>query len=270
MSDYPIHPYADEFPLIDSEELGLLAQSIHGGGQQQPIVIDGLGRVIDGRNRLAACRLAGVEPVTVTLPHITTDAQVAAFISSANNNRRHMTRSQVLAAEALLLHLAGARRNGHGLRNRGRWVGITKEWRAAFPNSATRMSELGLIVDMLGPDALRDIIHCRAALDAKYREAQAAAQSAVYGEPPDPEPAAAPAEVPDPELPDQDSEVPDSIDRAERRIRRRLRDNARDLAAIQANRDWWKPYPTFWAYCEKHLGLTRDQAEAWLALAQQQ
>lgn len=58
---YEIHPAADLFPMMSSERLAELAEDIRRNGQRMPIVLCD-GKVLDGRNRLKACKLAAVEP----------------------------------------------------------------------------------------------------------------------------------------------------------------------------------------------------------------
>lgn len=55
------HEAAAIFPLMDGIGLNLLAEDIRAHGLLEPIVLFE-GRVLDGRNRLRACELAGVEP----------------------------------------------------------------------------------------------------------------------------------------------------------------------------------------------------------------
>ncbi|WP_329096819.1 ParB N-terminal domain-containing protein [Streptomyces sp. NBC_01439] len=52
--------------MLDDDELRALADDILELGQHHPIVLDADGRILDGRNRLKACEIAGVEPVYVT------------------------------------------------------------------------------------------------------------------------------------------------------------------------------------------------------------
>ena len=61
--ELPVHPAADVFPMLDPDELSDLASDIQANGLQHPIIIgqvDGVEMLIDGRNRLAACKLAKV------------------------------------------------------------------------------------------------------------------------------------------------------------------------------------------------------------------
>ncbi|MFJ7590836.1 ParB N-terminal domain-containing protein [Streptomyces sp. NPDC097617] len=59
-----VHPFADTLPMLDQDELHDLAESIKTEGLHHPIVLDPDGVLVDGRNRLAACKIAGVEPAS--------------------------------------------------------------------------------------------------------------------------------------------------------------------------------------------------------------
>ena len=61
---YQPHPVATLFPLLDpaSQRYRDLVASISRNGLLTPIVLDGVGRILDGRNRLRACKDAKVEP----------------------------------------------------------------------------------------------------------------------------------------------------------------------------------------------------------------
>ena len=54
-------------------------------------MLDAEGTLVDGRNRRAACRLAGVEPRSTTLPD---GADPVAYVLSANVARRHLSPGQ--------------------------------------------------------------------------------------------------------------------------------------------------------------------------------
>ena len=59
---HAVHPAAELFPPMDGTELKDLADDIKKNGLISPIVyIKGSG-ILDGRNRLAACRIAGITP----------------------------------------------------------------------------------------------------------------------------------------------------------------------------------------------------------------
>jgi hypothetical protein len=61
-----VHPVADLFPMLGPDELADLAADIAERGLLDPIVLDVEGRILDGRNRLAACEKAEVVPEFVT------------------------------------------------------------------------------------------------------------------------------------------------------------------------------------------------------------
>src|ERR1700751_2486543 len=92
-----VHPYAARFPLMNDEELQDLAEDIKANGLKNPLVRDNDGTLIDGRNRLAACKIAEVEPSSVEL---NSGQDPVAFIVSANINRRHLTAGQKAMAKA--------------------------------------------------------------------------------------------------------------------------------------------------------------------------
>jgi ParB-like chromosome segregation protein Spo0J len=55
------HKYANLFPMMDDEALERLSWDITENGLLESILTYN-GLVLDGRNRLAACELAGMEP----------------------------------------------------------------------------------------------------------------------------------------------------------------------------------------------------------------
>jgi N6-adenosine-specific RNA methylase IME4 len=86
----PVHPAANIFPMMDEKRLAELALDIQENGQQVPIrLLDGL--LIDGRNRLAACRIAKVQPIFDYLPDGTNPWQVA---WTFNGQRRDLNDAQ--------------------------------------------------------------------------------------------------------------------------------------------------------------------------------
>ena len=87
-----IHPYANLFPMCSDEEVQELADDIAKHGLRQPIVIDEDEMILDGRNRAAACVIAGLKPVYE--PFVGTDAQKLAYVCSVNIHRRHLTTAQ--------------------------------------------------------------------------------------------------------------------------------------------------------------------------------
>jgi hypothetical protein len=90
--DRPVHPAAAVFPMLPEDELAELAEDIETNGLRHPIVLDSSGRIIDGRNRYAACLVAGVEPTFITFDG--DEREIGAYILSMNEKRRHSTEGQ--------------------------------------------------------------------------------------------------------------------------------------------------------------------------------
>ncbi|MEU9074579.1 ParB N-terminal domain-containing protein [Kitasatospora sp. NPDC048538] len=91
-----LHPTADTFPMLDNDELLALAEDIKKHGQYHPIMLDEHGRLLDGRNRLRACEIAGVEPKFATYDGPDPDA----FTLSVNIRRRNLTKGQIAMVAA--------------------------------------------------------------------------------------------------------------------------------------------------------------------------
>lgn len=94
------HPAATVFPLMDGVELAALVDDVRAHGLLDEIVLlDGL--VLDGRNRLRACELAGVVPRFVDWePNGMTPTE---WVVSHNLHRRHLTVGQRAALALDLL-----------------------------------------------------------------------------------------------------------------------------------------------------------------------
>ena len=90
------HPIADLFPMLAEDELKELAADIAERGLLQPVVLDGEGRILDGRNRVAACELAGVEPQFTTYDGDDPDG----YALSVNIQRRNLTKGQTAMVAA--------------------------------------------------------------------------------------------------------------------------------------------------------------------------
>lgn len=109
----PVFAVADLFPMIANDELAELAEDIKEHGLQEPVVIqeiNGEWMLIDGRNRLAACRLlrelVEVEPgrkeqIYPTITCRVLEGDPTAYVLSANVHRRHLTKGQQAMATAL-------------------------------------------------------------------------------------------------------------------------------------------------------------------------
>lgn len=91
------HPIADVWPMMDEAKLSELANDIRKNGQLVPVWLYE-GKILDGRNRWAACKIAGVEPKTKEY----TGDEPTAFAVSLNDRRRHMGKSALAAVAAEL------------------------------------------------------------------------------------------------------------------------------------------------------------------------
>ena len=98
---YEIHEVAKIFPALTGSDLDALTADIKAHGQLEPIITFG-GKVIDGRNRLAACIALGKEPWTREWAGEEKD--LLAFVLSLNLHRRHLTDDQRAAIAARLSH----------------------------------------------------------------------------------------------------------------------------------------------------------------------
>lgn len=107
-----IHPLASDYPMLGADELADLAQSIKDQGQLDPITLSPDGMLLDGRNRLAACDLAGVEPKFETY-----DGDPVAFIVGKNANRRQLSAGQRAMAIAI------------GMWHSGQWNAEAGSWK---------------------------------------------------------------------------------------------------------------------------------------------
>jgi hypothetical protein len=91
------HPIADVWPMMDEAKLAELADDIKKNGQLVPVWTYE-GKILDGRNRWAACKIAGVEPKTKEY----TGDEPTAFAVSLNDRRRHMNKGALAAVAAEL------------------------------------------------------------------------------------------------------------------------------------------------------------------------
>ncbi|WEG08649.1 DNA N-6-adenine-methyltransferase [Microbacterium horticulturae] len=92
MVELAFHPLANIYPLMAADELAELAESISRNGLREPVVLHADGTVLDGRNRLLACRVARVSPRFVSFTG--TDREALEFVVDTNSTRRHLTQSQ--------------------------------------------------------------------------------------------------------------------------------------------------------------------------------
>lgn len=134
------HPAALLFPMMPMDELQKLADDIRVNGLLEPIeLLDG--RIIDGRNRLKACELAGVAPryEVVNLD----GGSPTEYVASKNLHRRHLTASEragIGADMVPLLQEEAKERQRQGGRNGGQMAQHNRRHGKLPPNSAKTSS----------------------------------------------------------------------------------------------------------------------------------
>ncbi|MFE0055312.1 ParB/RepB/Spo0J family partition protein [Streptomyces sp. NPDC059003] len=103
------HPTILLFPELEEDDLKALADNIKEHGLLHPVVLDAGGRVIDGRNRLKACEIAGIAP-----SYTTHEGDPDSYALSANIHRRNLTKGQMamITAKACSLSEQGERSPG--------------------------------------------------------------------------------------------------------------------------------------------------------------
>lgn len=117
---YEIHPAANLFPMMPEAELAELAKDIKAKGLLHPIVIY-QNQILDGRNRLKACEMSGIEPRYEIYSNGRSPTE---YVMAANFKRRQLTAGQraIIAAEALPMleeeakrRIVGVQKQRHGV-----------------------------------------------------------------------------------------------------------------------------------------------------------
>ena len=95
----PVHPLCDLFPLMSGTDLECLEGDVLENGLVNPAVIHD-GQLVDGRNRILACRRVGVKPRFVEWRNVYAGGgSLERWIWSVNAERRHLSVDQWLAAQ---------------------------------------------------------------------------------------------------------------------------------------------------------------------------
>lgn len=144
----------DHEPLVDD---------IKRRGQMMPIILLPDGRLLDGRNRLKACRELGIDPCFRT---VDPDNPIA-YVISANEHRRHLTSAQraALAAEkweqeeqhAKKRKAAGNARGGKGGKSQEQFPG-TSQTRDALAKTY-RTNRIGIEVEQTLRECVEPLPH---------------------------------------------------------------------------------------------------------------
>lgn len=154
-----VHPVADLFPMLADDELADLAADIKERGLLQPIVLDTQGRLLDGRNRYAACQLAGVEPRFTTYDGDDPNG----YALAVNAQRRDLTKSKraMVAARVSKLETYGS------VRKLARTLGVNE----------ARVTEAKAVLEY-APDLAESVVAGSVPLNKAYEEARKRKESA--------------------------------------------------------------------------------------------
>ncbi|MFJ6617344.1 ParB N-terminal domain-containing protein [Kitasatospora sp. NPDC091335] len=142
--------------MVPEHEMHDLAESIKEFGLKMPIVLDPDGVLLDGRNRLAACELAGVGPRFTTY----TGTDQTAYIIAANVRRRHLSEGQ-----RAMIHAMARSLSGHSLRSHAQLHDLSRT-RLSLANTVLKNApDLAekVLDGKVGLDAAADIVRRRKA-----------------------------------------------------------------------------------------------------------
>lgn len=228
-----VHPAASLFPLLSKAEIDDLAADIKTNGLHHPIVLLPDGTLLEGRNRLAACKAARVRPDFT----IYDGDDPWAFVMSANVHRRHLSSGQRAMALAIYLVETGQRVNGRFRPGSIKHVLSEDLPKAGGPRA---IQKAGFVLDH-APDLAEEVMEGALALDGAYDKARSMANEAARGR----ERLNA-LRLLAPELADKVSEETLSLEDAERQA-----EHARRLAEL----------PDDLAVRVRDTGLTLEEAE---------
>jgi ParB-like chromosome segregation protein Spo0J len=151
--DRAVHPVAALFPMMADGELDELAADIRANGLRLPVVVDADGTLIDGRNRIEACRRASVEPRYEVLSD---GLDPVAYIISTNVIRRHLSKGQAAMAAAKALLVSNTPQT-----EAARVAGLHR----------TRVVQAAVVIEH-APELADRVLTGAASLDDAYRTAQ--------------------------------------------------------------------------------------------------
>ena len=86
-----VHPAADIFPPLEDDEFDALVTDIKLHGLREAITLDAHNFVLEGRNRLRACRVAGITP---HFKRWDERGSPLDYVVSMNLHRRHLDQGQ--------------------------------------------------------------------------------------------------------------------------------------------------------------------------------
>lgn len=115
MNNYPHHPAADKYPMMDGEAYKAFKEDIRVNGQRLSIYVQN-GEIVDGRNRQKACQELGIPAIYEEIEGDPYD-----LAESLNLHRRHLTKDQ---RQDLILK---KRAEGKSTRQIAEEVGVSKD-----------------------------------------------------------------------------------------------------------------------------------------------
>ena len=118
---YKYHKYADYFPLMDSQKIGELGESMRINGQREDIVLLN-DLILDGRNRYLACKHEGIIPRFIKYED---ELDPLDFVFIKNFYRRQMTIMQ--QAKIIVKLLKVQKKKAQERRARTQLIGRTKD-----------------------------------------------------------------------------------------------------------------------------------------------
>lgn len=210
ITDLQVHPSANLFPMFPDEELRKLADDIKAHGLREPITLY-RGEILDGRNRLKACGMAGVVPRFETVTLAEGDSPTL-WVVSKNLFRRHLKpgeQAKVALDMLPLLEEEAAKRKLEGQQSGGRGH---KKTSVSFDTEVyperRACNEAGEAVGLSGvtvyrakkvseadPEAFERVVRGEATVSGEYTKLKAQAQKKAPEKIPAPEPAPEPEPV---------------------------------------------------------------------------
>lgn len=108
IADMQIHPVAARFPLLSDEKMKALANDIKARGQLHPAVVFD-DQLLDGRNRILACEIAGVEPKIDVLAACPSPTE---YILSTKRRQLTLVQLVAFAVDPVVIESCCAERRG--------------------------------------------------------------------------------------------------------------------------------------------------------------
>lgn len=148
MKEYPIHPFANIFPLHDGAPLYEMRGSIKEIGLQDPIVLY-KGAILDGRRRYKACVSLEIEPAFVLFQGDDEDA--LSFVLAKNLHRRHLGEAEraMVAAQIAKMKRGGAHGNQFSKSENGHSASVGGATTKNGKGAPAPLATIGEVAEML-------------------------------------------------------------------------------------------------------------------------